>query len=211
MARLDRTRLDRRKRNDMKKLLLIMTLIFLSAQLGFFYPGVCGAGALFVPSKTGDLDDWKNASPSAGQCAVWNATDSKWENENCPSGSGGGGSNVVASVDLTNQNAIIHYTTLYTVPANGFYLISCYTKVTQAAGTSSSLSDVYIEYTTEDGVVKQSGITSSTSGNSINTAMGGTLLVYAKAGTGILYETLDYASSGTPQMLYSLHLRAEAL
>ncbi|MDA8170316.1 MAG: hypothetical protein M0Z48_00605 [Nitrospiraceae bacterium] len=89
----------------MKKLLLITALILFSARMAL-------AGALFVPSKTGDLDDWKNASQAGGQCAIWNATDSKWENQACPSGAGG---QPIVFIGFANQGVAASAITYFSI------------------------------------------------------------------------------------------------
>ena len=127
-----------------------------------------------------------------------------------------------AGVDLTAQTASIGSTTLYSVPttASGEYRISWNTKVTTAAGTSSSVS-LTISYTDPDGVavsftaagVNSSGAIATTPANSTTSTgvlIGVPLTLNCKGGTTISYAT-TYASNAASAMNYSLHIRMEAL
>ncbi len=64
-------------------ILALFAIAFLTAKIAL------AGGALNVPDYFRQLGDAKISSPLGGQCAVWNATDAKWENETCPMSSGG--------------------------------------------------------------------------------------------------------------------------
>lgn len=123
-----------------------------------------------------------------------------------------------ATVDLTAQSAAISATTLYAVPAGGqgMYRISWSATVTTAATTDSVLGGTngfQIIYTSPtDSVVKTTipGNTIVADDNTTGTAIGGTLVVYAKLSTNIQYS-MGYASTGGTAMAYELHLKLESL
>jgi len=125
----------------------------------------------------------------------------------------------VAQVDLTGQTAAIGTTTLYAVPASGQYRLSWNSKVTTAAGTSSTLGPLTIVYTDPDGnaVTITAGalqiggtVNTTVTTNSITTAVlqGIPLVLNCKAGTNITYA-MAYASNAANAMAYNLHIRLE--
>lgn len=123
-----------------------------------------------------------------------------------------------ATVDLTAQSAAIAATTIYAVPASGagMYRITWSATITTAATTSSVLGGaggfqaVYTSST--DSVVKTTVVDASTTsaGNTTATAVGGTMVVYAKASTNIQYS-FGYTSVGGTAMVYELHIKVEAM
>lgn len=123
-----------------------------------------------------------------------------------------------ATVDLTAQSAAITATTLYAVPAAGLgmYRISWNADITTAGSTSSVLGGTagfQIVYTSPtDSVVKTtvSGNSVTSAANTTGTAIGGCLVVYAKASTNIQYQ-FDYTSVGGTAMVYQLHIKCEAM
>jgi hypothetical protein len=154
----------------------------------------------------------------------------------CPNGTGGslttsgcstsGGFplTVGSPVDLTGLSANVSSATLYAVPSGnaGWYRVHCYTVVTQAATTSSTLPYCTISYTDEDtnsaalqyngGTVisvtptaayNQVGTTSRSGSNS------GMLEIRVKDATNITYAATSYASSGATPMQYALHAWVE--
>lgn len=138
---------------------------------------------------------------------------------------GNGVSSQLATVDLTNQGAVINTTTLYSVPATGAgqYRLIWNAKVTTAATTgaaTSTLGGLTIVYTDPDGVaqtISAPGINASGSlillstGNSTTTVMlGSPLLLNCKASTNITYA-FNYVSDTAGQMKYNLHIKLEAL
>lgn len=135
---------------------------------------------------------------------------------------GNGVPSEVATVDLTAQTASIGSTTLYAVPSSGVgqYRLSWNTKVTTAAGVSSSVS-LTIGYTDPDGVVvsftaagvNSVGAIATTPANSTTSTgvlIGVPLTLNCKASTNITYST-TYASNAASAMNHNLHLRLESL
>lgn len=112
-------------------------------------------------------------------------------------------SKVVATSHLTSQNAAIAATTLYSVPADGFYTISVQIAVTTTGGTSIG---TQIRFTNvADNVVKTmpsnnaNGLNQCASTTTAN-AVCYTITAYCKSGTNIQYIT-NLAGSG---QVYSL-------
>lgn len=128
----------------------------------------------------------------------------------------------IAAVDLTMQNAAIGTTTLYSVPSSGAgqYRLAWNTKVTTAAGGSSTLGALTITYTDPDGVVQTitagaqtsaGAIATTSTGNSTTTVLLGLpILINAKASTNIQYA-FAYASNAANAMQYNLHIVLESL
>lgn len=121
----------------------------------------------------------------------------------------------VASVNLTAQAANIASTPLFTPAANGFYRFSCYTVVTQAATTSSTLPQCQVLFNDADtNVAETQAVTTINTGNTLG-ALGGlnatnaTPWLFAKSGVAISYQTSSYASSGATPMQYAVHVRLE--
>jgi hypothetical protein len=175
-------------------------------------------------TATSGLSDWSNASAavnyvatckgiSGGSCTSWG-----------PAAGGGGGPVLVQSIDLTNQAANLGLTAAYTTPAAvGSYLVTCYTVVTTAATTSSTLPTCGITFVDGDTGVNAA----NTSGNG-NMALGvantrnatgaissngsaNTMYIHTAASSAIYYSTNGYASSGATPMQFALHLRIEYL
>lgn len=112
-------------------------------------------------------------------------------------------SKVVATSHLTGQNAAIGATTLYAVPADGFYTITVQLAVTTTGGTSIG---TQIRFTNvADNVVKtmpsnnSNGLNQCASSTTAN-AVCYTITAYCKSGTNIQYIT-NLAGSG---QVYSL-------
>lgn len=119
---------------------------------------------------------------------------------------------LVATIDATAQTANIATSTLYAVPASGFYRVSIYITLT-SAGTTSTMPSTTITYTDgNSGTNAHSTTTTATNtGNSLTTSFAQTSYVcYAKSGTNIQYATGGYASTGSA-MQYALRIRVEAL
>lgn len=126
----------------------------------------------------------------------------------------------VATVDLTSQNAAIVTATLYTVTVAGQFRLSWNSKITTAAGTSSTLGALTIVYTDPDGVVVTltaaaiiaAGTVATTSAaNTTGTALIGIpQLLNCKAATNITYA-FAYASNAANVMNYNLHIKLEAM
>lgn len=130
-------------------------------------------------------------------------------------GGGGGGSgsapNIVATVNLTAQGANLGPTTLVTPAADGFYLISCFMVLTTAATTSSTLPGCYVRYTDETNTLHSTQVATSSVANTVGVATQGTLVIYAKSGNAVSYNTIGYATSGATSMQYAIHARLEQL
>lgn len=121
---------------------------------------------------------------------------------------------LVATIDATTQAANIGAATLYAVPAAGFYRVSIYITITQAATTSSTMPSTTIAYTDgNSGTNAHSTTTTATAaGNSVTASFAqASYVLYAKASTNITYATASYASSGATPMQYALRIRVEAL
>jgi hypothetical protein len=121
-----------------------------------------------------------------------------------------------ATSDLTAQSAAITATTLYATTATGMYRVSWSSDITTAATASSSLGGTngfQVLYTSPtDSVVKTTvaGNSVTSAANTTGTAVGGSLICYAKTGTNIQF-TYDYTSVGVTAMVYELHVKLEAL
>jgi len=125
---------------------------------------------------------------------------------------------VVASVNLTAQQATIGITTLYTPPVNGYYRPSFNIIETQAATSSSTLPLGIIGWTDGDtGVVESYTTNTFVGGSNISNVPGivgflaQDLSFYARGGTNITYSTSAYASSGVTPMQFAFRLRLEFL
>ncbi len=118
---------------------------------------------------------------------------------------------IEAKEDLTAQSADIAATGLLMPSADGFYRLSAYVVVTQAATTSSTLPDVQFNWTDPDGTAQAFIATSNDSSNTLTTHAAGDTVIYAKGGDWIMFQTGGYASSGATAMQYAVHIRAEAL
>lgn len=120
----------------------------------------------------------------------------------------------IVTVDLTAQAAAIAATTLISAPATGMYRISWSATIT-TAGTTSVLGGTngfQVVYTSPtDSVVKTTvpGLSVTSAANTTATAVGGSIIVYAKSATNIQYS-YDYTSTGTA-MNYELHIKVERL
>lgn len=126
---------------------------------------------------------------------------------------------VAASSNLTAQQANVSLTTLFTPSANGYYRISGYEVLTQAATTSSTLPSVGFTYTDGDTNVALGPLFFIAATNSNNTvgsqgpcnSVGGPCQIYfyARSGAAVQFETLSYASNGATPMQFALHIRVE--
>lgn len=128
-----------------------------------------------------------------------------------------------ATVDLTAQTVAKTSTLLYAVPSGSppvsdMYRISWSAAITTAdsgsppSSTLGGASGFQVNYTSPTDSVSKTTIAQadwSSSANTTGTAVGGTVVVYAKAGTNINY-TFGYTSS-TNTMAYELHIKLEAL
>ena len=121
----------------------------------------------------------------------------------------------IVTIDLTAQTAAIAATNIIaSAPATGMYRISWTADIT-TAGTTSVLGGTagfQVGYTSPtDSVAKLtvSGNSITSAANTTGTAVGGSIVVYAKTGTAITYQ-YDYTSTGTA-MAYELHIKLERM
>jgi hypothetical protein len=149
-------------------------------------------------------------APTTGNAAT--ATAAQTVPTGCPAGSWQYPC-VVAKVDLTAQAAAIGQTTMFTVVTPGRYRASFYSVVTQAATSSSTLSNCYFHYLDEDtGVSSAYQDGNSQTANTIGTISNGGAGVNFNAGAGaVKYEMAIYASSGATPMQYAAHFTLEYL
>jgi hypothetical protein len=91
-----------------------------------------------------------------------------------------------------------------TLPA-GLYRAAYYARITQAAGTSSSL-EVTLDWT--DHSISCSYTGAAMTGNTTATLQSQTLLIYIDAVSPVRYST-TYASVGSPVMSYSIYFTLE--
>lgn len=115
-------------------------------------------------------------------------------------------------VNLTAQGASIAATTLYAVPADGFYQVCWNATVTRAATTSSTLGPFQIRYTNvPDNVVKTwpsanvNNVNQAATNSTASGVIAGSTTVYARSGTNIQY-IMGYTSSGATSMQYELNI-----
>lgn len=123
-----------------------------------------------------------------------------------------------AIVNNLTATANIGLTTLYAVPGGGpgLYRLSYYVIVNRAATTSSTLPNLYFEWTDTDNSTLQTAsfVSGTPTANTLTTVFSGVQVVSAKASTNIRFQTGDttaYASVGGTTMQYSVRLRVEAL
>lgn len=111
--------------------------------------------------------------------------------------------------DRADQAAAIAATPIVVVGRlqSGIYRISYYTRITQAATTSSSLT---IVFNWTDGGVAQQVVGAALVGNTTTTLQQDRLMVRVDRNTSITYETA-YASVGATPMQYRLHIALERL
>jgi hypothetical protein len=119
----------------------------------------------------------------------------------------------VVQANLTAQAANILATTLVTPAAAGFYRISAWLVITQAATSSSTLPNFNVLFTDISGVSHNyeilSGGGSNVVGNYAGTYNGAQPTFYVEAGQPIQYSTTGYLSSGVTPMQYGLYVRLE--
>lgn len=111
-------------------------------------------------------------------------------------------------VSVTDQSVAIPLTVFAVAEpglTRGMYRVSMYSRITQAAGMSSSL-DLTVEWV--DGGVTCSYTTPSEIGNLTDGVVTVNQLIHADAGSDIRYA-VGYASAGVPSMEYSLAVVVE--
>jgi hypothetical protein len=120
---------------------------------------------------------------------------------------------VYASFNVATQAANIAPTTIYAVPTGGLYRVAIYAVETQAATTSSTLPNVGVLWTDNDTNVALSAVTvtPTNTANALGAFGNADIVISAKSGTNIQYQTSNYASVGGTPMQYAVHLRVEYL
>lgn len=120
-----------------------------------------------------------------------------------------------ASFNSVNDAANIGATTIYAIPTGraGLYRVSAYAVVTQAATTSSTLPNVGVLWTDNDSNVALSAntVTPTNTANAPGAFGNGDIVISARDGTNIQFQTSNYASVGGTPMQYAVHLRLEYL
>lgn len=122
----------------------------------------------------------------------------------------------IAKVALVTQSAAINATTVYAVVTDGFYTVNYCATVTRAATTSSTLGALQLKWTGPDNVVKTwpsnntNGLNQAATNATGTAVIGGSVTVYAKAGSNLQY-IMGYTSSGGTTMQYSLHIIIQKL
>jgi hypothetical protein len=93
------------------------------------------------------------------------------------------------------------------------YRVFAYAVVTQAATTSSTLPNLGILWTDSDSSValSSSNVTPTNAANALGAFGNGDIVINAKGGTTIQFQTSNYASSGATGMQYVVRLRLEYL
>ena len=90
---------------------------------------------------------------------------------------------------------------------SGIYRVSYYARITQAAGTSSSLT---VQFRWTDGGVPQTQTAAALTGNTTATIQQDRLMVRVDRDTSIVVDA-TYASVGSPSMQFRLNLALERL
>jgi len=119
----------------------------------------------------------------------------------------------VVKIDLLAQQADIIATNLTTPIANGYYRVSSYVVLTQAATVSSTVPPITVSWTDADlNAAESSQINSANNTNTFSSVSAPSLqprTFYARAGGTIVFFTAGYASNGATPMQFSVHLRLE--
>jgi Pectate lyase superfamily protein len=126
--------------------------------------------------------------------------------------------NLSGKLDLTGQANNIAATTIFTTPAQaGTYRVSCFTVVTQAATTSSTLPSCGFTWTDADSAQSENAsVTGTNAGNVVGrhgltgTAYG-QMTIRAAASTAIQVSTSGYLTSGATSMQYATHAAVESI
>lgn len=169
--------------------------------------GGTGFGLLYFSTDTSQIFQWSGS--------VWVDITANFSTQPIAPGGSSGFSKIVATINLTAQQANIGTTIIYTPSANGFYRLSSYVVETQAATTSSTLPFPNVNWTDADsGIVEGYGAAFFNGSNTINVVglfgfFQNPLCFYAKSGTNISFSTNTYASSGATPMQFALRMRLE--
>lgn len=116
----------------------------------------------------------------------------------------------VGLIQLTGQNAALPPTQITGSALNaGLYRISCYARITTAAGVSSSLT-VQLGWTDNGTAVAGFTPIPAITGNLITSVGSWTGMIFSDANAPILYSTV-YASNPASAMQYSLYVTLEQI
>jgi hypothetical protein len=123
----------------------------------------------------------------------------------------------LATVDLTAQNAAISAHALYTPAATGMFRISWAADITTASDGSSVLGGAtgfQVTFTSPTDSVSKTTVAGNsvvTSANTTGTAVGGSLVVYAKTGVAMTFSYGYTSVQTTTAMAYEVHVKVEAM
>jgi hypothetical protein len=170
-----------------------------------------GPSSGFVRMASTDSIVWRNNGNTADIPLAKDTSDNLTYNGHVIATTSGPVGLQTFAVDLTAQAANFATQTFTTPSANGYYLVSAYEVITQAATTSSTTPTVKVNYTDADSgvatsVVLTGGNTSNAVGYSTSSM---TIGVYAKSGVAITLSSAGYASSGATAMQYAVHARLQ--
>jgi hypothetical protein len=170
-----------------------------------------GASSGFLRMASTDSIAWRNNANTADIALAKNSSDALTYNGNVIATTSGPVSQPAFAVDLTAQSANCTTQTFTTPSANGYYLVSAYDVITQAATTSSTTPTVNVNYTDADsGSVSSITLISGNSSNAVGShSISAADSIYAKSGAAITLSCSGYVSSGTTAMQYALHARLQ--
>lgn len=127
---------------------------------------------------------------------------------------------IVAVKDYVGQSANVSSNIMYTTPTNqpGLYRFHCYTVVTQAATTSSTLPACQYFFSDRDTGFSEPplSVSNTSSGNFVGQngtggALDGANDANVAGGSNISVQTTGYLSSGATPMQYAVHMKIEYL
>jgi hypothetical protein len=180
-----------------------------AAYLGSNAAAPAASGAIRLGNA--DAIAWRNNGNTADVLLAKNSSDALTYNGNVIATTSGPVGLQTFAVNLTAQAANFATQTLITPSVNGFYALSSYLVITQAATVSSTTPAVSVGYTDADsGVAESTQVISSSVANVVGTVAGGQVSVfYAKAGVAITLSSSGYVSSGATAMQYAVHARLQ--
>ncbi len=119
---------------------------------------------------------------------------------------------ILGEVIATGRTADLSATPLIaSAPQSTLYRVSCYEIVTTAAGSSSTLPDCVVTWTSAaNNTVQTKQIAATSSTNSLTALTQGSAVIDAKFATSIDIATTSYASNPATTMVYDIQAIAEA-
>jgi hypothetical protein len=180
-----------------------------AAYLGSNAAAPAASGAIRLGNA--DAIAWRNNGNTADVLLAKNSSDALTYNGNVIATTSGPVGLQSFAVDLAAQAANFATQTLTTPSANGFYMLSVYLIITQAATTSSATPAVSVNYTDVDtGTGKSFQVVASSTVNTTGAIAGDAVSVfYAKAGVAITLSSSGYGSNGTTVLQYAVHARLQ--